>query len=754
MDTGRHQDLLDELAHLYGISPEYHDVFGEPHPLPPETRDALLAAMDLDIETPEAAATAVAAFDEAPWRACLPPVRVIRDGQDGAIPLHLPRAFHVAELGYTLVSEEGRLKQGLVKPEWLEETGQRELDGQHWVRYLLRLPELPGHGYHKLTLRGKGRPAPLGCCELILAPERCYLPDAVREGRRTWGLAAQLYGLRSHRDWGMGDFTDLASLVSASADQGAQTVGLNPLHALFPHNPCHDSPYCPSSRLFFNYLYIDVQAIPELGQCEAARQAMQEPDFVQLLKVSREAEVVDYSAVAALKRPLLELLFRHFRDEHLAQGSERGRALERYIKERGEDLRLHALYEALQEHLYAGDNDLWGWPVWPQAYRSPTSPEVAAFAAENRGRLLFFQYLQWTAEQQLAAVSGQARDSGMGLGLYLDLSVSVDQAGAEVWANQALYAPAASVGAPPDALGPMGQDWGLPPLVPERLKQVAYRPWVSTLRQNMRHAGALRIDHAMQLMRLFWIPRGRPATEGAYVHYPLDDLLGVLALESHRNRCLVIGEDLGTVPDEVRHAMGQAGVLSYRLLIFERREGGDFKRPEEYPEQALVTVATHDLPTLAAWWEGYDNDLRERLGLLHEWEKLEEHHAIRARERRWLLGALAEQGLLPEGTPEDPAAMPHLPPALAQAIQLYLARTGSHLLVAQLEDLLGQVSQANMPSTTHQHPNWKQKLKRTLDELLADPDVQATTRALREVRGQIQRTGSGGTVRTGQGVVG
>ncbi len=734
MESSRHQQLLDELAHLCGIAPEYHDVFGNPHPLPAETRDALLRAMDLRVDQEEDVAAEVARIIDTPWLEGLPPVHVIRDGDDPAIPLHLPAALPLAELTFTIVQEGGEQQSAPLDAAWLEETERRELNGKERVRYLLRLPDLPGHGYHELTIARMGVAASLGQCALIITPRRCYLPEGWDSGEQAWGVTAQLYSVRSERDWGMGDFTDLRALIWAAAGHGARTVGLNPLHALFPHNPAHESPYCPSSRLFYNYLYIDVEAVPELASCKAAWKPIASAEFHKLKQECRQAKVVDYPAVAALKRPLLERLYNNFREQHIKKGSDRGLAFNKFVEDRGEDLRLHALYEALHEHLYARDNGNWGWPVWPEAYRSPFNPEVEAFEREQQDRVTFFQYLQWLADQQLGEAARVAQEVGLDIGLYLDLSVSVDQAGAEVWANQALYAPGASVGAPPDALGPMGQDWGLPPMVPERLRQVAYGPWVSTLRQNMRYAGALRIDHAMQLMRLFWIPRGRPATEGAYVHYPLDDLLGVLALESHRNQCLVIGEDLGTVPDEVRHAMGDAGVLSYRLLIFERQEGGDFKRPEEYPAQALVTVSTHDLPTLAAWWEGYDNDLRDQLGLLHDWEKLDDHQATRAQERGWLLDALAEQGLLPEGTPRDQAEIPHLPPDLARAIQLYLSRSPAHLMVVQLEDLICQVSQANMPSTTHQHPNWKQKLSRELDELLADAEVAATARALKDAR--------------------
>ncbi len=720
-------DLLNELAHQCGLLAEYHDVFGQAHPLSPSTRDLLLRAVGVDLDDPEAVAAEVTRRRDAPWIEPLPPTLVLRQGED-TVPLALAASQAPAALRYRVHTEQGETLAGPVDPAQLTEIDRREIHGEQRVRYSLRLPELPAIGYHRLALEAAD--TSLAEAHLIVTPARCYTPPALQDEGRAWGVAAQLYSVRSERDWGMGDFTDLRALVEACPALGARTVGLNPLHALFPHNPSHDSPYCPSSRLFFNYLYVDVEAIPELAECPALAAEIQSEPYRQQLEQARAAEVVDYDAVAGLKRPLLEQLFFHFDAEHLARDTARAEAFRAYRADRGEDLRLHALYEALQEHLHAQDNDRWGWPVWPEEYRRPDSPAVAAFELEHADRVTFFCWLQWLAEDQLSRISRRADELGLSLGLYLDLSVSVDQAGAEVWANQDMYAAEASVGAPPDALGPLGQDWGLPPLVPERLTRCGYGPFVSTLRQNMRHAGALRIDHAMQLMRLFWIPRGRPAAEGAYMRYPLKDLLGVLALESVRNRCVVIGEDLGTVPDEVRHHMAEAGVLSYRLLIFERRHDGDFTRPADYPRQALVTVTTHDLPTLGAWWEGYDNDLRERLGLFPTEELVAEHRGIRQRERQQLLGALAELGLLPEDAPQDPDALPELPPALARAIMVYLARTPSQLMVVQLEDLLGQVSQANMPSTTHQHPNWKQKLASTLERLAADPEVARTCAAL------------------------
>jgi (1->4)-alpha-D-glucan 1-alpha-D-glucosylmutase len=313
-------------------------------------------------------------------------------------------------------------------------------------------------------------------------------------------------------------------------------------------------------------------------------------------------------------------------------------------------------------------------------------------------------------------------------------AMPIDRGGAESWANQQLYAVSASVGAPPDGFNPLGQDWGLPPIVPSRLAACGYAPFIATLRANMRHAGALRIDHVMGLMRLFWVPpQGRPA-DGAYVAYPLRDLVSLLALESHRHRCLVIGEDLGTVPDEVRAALSAADVLSYRVLLFERGDGGEFKPPSAYPEAALATASTHDLPTLAGWWRGRDIDVRRDLGLLSSGDQATQLHAERRDDRARLMRALERERLLPAGVDTDPDAVPELGPLLAEAIGAFLARAPSVLAIVQFEDALLASEQANLPGTTDSHPNWRRKLPATLDEAFADPRVRGLAARLRAER--------------------
>jgi (1->4)-alpha-D-glucan 1-alpha-D-glucosylmutase len=294
---------------------------------------------------------------------------------------------------------------------------------------------------------------------------------------------------------------------------------------------------------------------------------------------------------------------------------------------------------------------VWGWPAWPAQYRDPDSPAVARFAQEHVAAIEFYLYLQWQAHLQLRAAAGAARAARLSIGLYVDLSVSVDRGGAESWANQSLYAESASIGAPPDGFTPLGQDWGLPPMIPARLRALGYAPFIETLRENMQHAGALRIDHVMGLMRLFWVPPGRPASDGTYVHYPFEDLLGLLALESRRNRCVVIGEDLGTVPDEVRSALAANDVLSYRVLLFERDAGQQFKPAAEYPERSLVTASTHDLPTLAGWWEATDIEARSRSGLIADDEARQEQHAERMLDRDRLLHAIGKADTRPGRAP-------------------------------------------------------------------------------------------------------
>ena len=719
---------LHRLCAIYGIATGYDDIWGKHNEVDDQVLVALLAGFGVDASTPERISAAEAEARALAWRTALPPVAAIDAGTERwAVAVRLPEAE--SRLCWTIVEEGGKRHRGEADVRTLQETARLELEGavrcERRLEIFLALPP----GYHRLSMDDQP-----GETLIVSAPAHCYRPPSLGDDRRIWGPAVQLYTLRSEHNWGMGDFGDLGKLVEHAAAMGADIIGLNPLHALFPHNPAHASPYSPSSRLRLNVLYLEVEAIQEFRECEPAQRRVRSAGFRRRLAALREVPMVDYPGVAAAKFEILELLYACFREHHLEAGSPRGAAFRDFRKTAGRALRLHATCEALQAHFHAADSALWGWPVWPEAYRDHGSTAVAAFAGEHIDRIEYFEYLQWQAEQQLARVSERCRALGLAVGLYLDLAVSVDAAGSDTWTSQESYALNASVGAPPDEFNPNGQRWGLPPLRPDRLRAQAYRLLIDTLRENMRDAGALRIDHVMGLMRLFWIPSGKTAREGTYVHYALEEMLAIVALESERNRCMVIGEDLGTVADEMRAALARREVLSYRLLYFERGEGGAFRPGIEYPRDALVAVSTHDLATLAGWWTGRDLLLRLELGLFQNRGVYERQLVDRAQERVRMMLALQHAGLLPADALVEPTGSQALTAAMAEAIHAFVAAAPSRVMMVQIEDAVGVTEQVNMPGTTEEHPNWKRKLPESLAKLVAGEQMRNLAAVLTKIR--------------------
>lgn len=727
---------LEQLAAGYGIVPDYHDIWGQRRHVSSATQRALLAAMGIASATDDELRRSINELETREWRRPLPPVMVVRRNGDAIeIPVSVPASLARRRYAWRLLREDGSAQTGELCPAELAVIAETKVSGASFVRCRFPLPTIADFGYHAFELSDREGGGEAARMSLIVVPPRCYSPDALAGEGRVWGLAVQLYAVRSQRNWGMGDFTDLRTLVDIAARAGAGIVGVNPFHALFPHNPAHASPYSPSSRQFLDVLYIDVEAVDDYAECEAARNLVQETAFQAQLCALRATELVEYEGVAAAKFQVLELLYLNFRQRHLAAEDQRGRAFRAFQAAGGEALQRQALFEALQQHFFVSDASNWGWPAWPESYRAPDAEAVARFAALHPERVEFFEYLQWQAELQLAAVGRCSWEHGLGMGLYQDIALGVDRGGGEAWASQNLYALGASLGAPPDDFNLKGQDWGLPPMIPQHLAEAGYMPFVATLRANMRHCGALRIDHVMGLMRLFWIPDGGTPATGAYVEYPLDDLMGIVALESRRNRCLVIGEDLGTVPDAVREAMARYGVLSYRLLYFEKQQDGVFRPPAAYPVQALVAVSTHDLPTLEGYWRGNDIDTRTRLGLFPSLDVRQQQIVTRDRDRAQLLAALGREHLLPAAPRDHPAGNIEMSAELARAIHLYLARTPSQVMMVRAEDIIGQTEQVNLPGSTTEYPNWKRKLPLDLDEWLADPRFVALAGALRTVRG-------------------
>jgi len=752
-DGGHGNDALEQLCGWLGIDTGYYDIWGTRHAVAPDGLRALVAEFSAATHRPsDTSASLESALSElhaAHWRTTLPPVVAVAEGQaEWSLLIRLPDTLTTQPLHWRVTEESGVCHTGVTDTHGTPETRRIELHGNVFCERRLQLTrDLPA-GYHRFTIDGLD-----GDTLVISAPAHCHRPEALQGGGKVWGPAVQLYAVRSPRNWGIGDFSDLAQLTEQMAQQGAGIIGLNPLHALFAHNPAHTSPYSPSSRLQLNVLYIDVEAVDGFYQCERARQRVQSPEFQTRLVALRDVPLVEHVAVSELKFEILELLYAEFQSRHLTDGvpgvpgamgarpaarDALGQAFLDFIAERGEALHRHALFEALQASFHGADASVWGWPVWPEAYQDPAGPEVARFAMEHAGRVQFHKYLQWQAARQLACVSDRCEALGLAVGLYLDLAVSVDRSGSDVWGQRDDFAPGATVGAPPDEFNPNGQGWGLPPLRPDRLRANQYRFFIDTLRANMRGAGALRIDHVMGLMRLFWIPPGRTARDGAYVHYALDEMLAIVALESQRNRCMVIGEDLGTVADAMRAALARFEVLSYRLLYFERHDDGSFKAPDVYSRDALVAISTHDLATLTGWWAGHDLRLRLQLGLFPNEQLFEKQLLDRTQERVRLLLAMQHAGLLTADAVAEAGTASVLPPKAVEAIHAFMASTPSQIMMVQLEDVLGEIEQVNMPGTTSQHPNWCRKLPLALKAVDVDPNFGRLAKTLSALRPHAQ----------------
>jgi (1->4)-alpha-D-glucan 1-alpha-D-glucosylmutase len=668
---------LEALASVLGIEIRYRDQIGDTRQVPESTIETLVARLQ---STPD--------------DAVVPPVIVRQQNSVLSIPIQ-GIAKGTGRCRWEIETEGGHRLHGTIE------------DGADHIS----LQESPPPGHYRLRLLPDDGGSSIAEHQLIIAPPRAFLPPTLQAGGRLWGLAVQLFAVRSARNWGIGDFTDLAELIDRAAAAGASAIGLNPLHALFPEEPERASPYSPSSRDFLNILYIDPEAIADFAECEAARDLRQSREFQRALVSLRAVTFVDYAGVAAAKRQMFDLLYRQFREQHLAPEDERGGAFRQFQNDAGPALRRFATFHALREHFAATMPERMAWRRWPEPFQRADSIEVASFARENELRIEFFEYLQWQAEIQLRRCAKRARDAGMPIGLYIDIAVGVDADSADAWALQDYLVDRWSVGAPPDEWNLKGQNWGIPPPHPHRMRETAYAAFRQTLRANMRFAGAIRLDHILGFMRLFWIPAGANPADGAYVRYPLTDLLAITALESQRNRCLIIGEDLGTVPEGLREKLRDGGLLSYRLLYFEREEGGAFCAPRAWPDQALVAVTTHDLPTLPGYWDGTDIELKARLDLYPSAERERRDREMRQMDRQQLATALRAEGL--EADANGPAPI--------ESIYRYLARTPGELLMVQPEDLLGVREQMNLPGTTNEYPNWRRKLPLDLAALFAIP---------------------------------
>ena len=536
-------------------------------------------------------------------------------------------------------------------------------------------------------------------------------------------MAAQLYGLRRPGDGGFGDFTALAGFAETTAGQGADAIALSPVHALFAANPGRFGPYAPSSRLFYNVLHVDPA---EAFGAERLRAAIEAAGVAAELAACEALDLVDWERAGTAKLAVLRRLY-----DGLAADSALTAEMARFQDTGGDLLSGHAVFEALHAHLAAREGRLKPWQEWPAALREPQSPEVRAFAHEHAAEVGFHAFLQWLADRGLRVAQKRARDAGMAVGLIADLAVGMDGGGSHAWSRRDDVLEGLTVGAPPDLFNPQGQSWGLTAFSPRALESTGFEAFLATMRAAMRHAGGIRIDHIMGLTRLWLVPDGASPADGAYLRFPLADLLRLIALESVRQRALVVGEDLGTVPPGFRDTLDETGVLGMRVLWFEREEedSGPFTAPAEWSRDAAAMTTTHDLPTLAGWWQGRDIDWRVTLGGEAVDEAAQRQGREEDREALWsvMVEAGSADGAAPAASQPDP---------FVDAGLRFVAETASQLALIPLEDLAGLVEQPNLPGTIDEHPNWRRRLPIPADELFATPTVARRVAAIRDAREQ------------------
>ena len=729
------QQLLQQLVEMRGIETQYVDAWGKPATIAESSKAKLLNTLGYDTSSDEKIQSQITQDIKSVWLSPLNPVQVVRNTQEINLAVRLPIELVNDDHTLTVTCENGDVRTHQFTPVDQEMTTMAHIDDVEFHEYVVTLPlDLP-LGYHDVALSADDDE--FARSRLIVAPEACYTPNEIKEGKKIWGLSVQLYCVRSEKNWGIGDFSDLALLIEKAAGVGADFIGLNPIHALYPANPNACSPYGPSSRRWLNYLYIDATAID--GYDDASVQAVvSSNEFKATLEHARNVEHVDYEAVAHVKLAALKAVFDVYDAKYLRKNTKQNKAFKAFVEAGGESLDMLAVYDALQSHLKAEGKDSWGWPVFPQEYKDYYNPAVAKFKSANEQDVKFYLFLQWIAAQQLELASNKATDAGMTIGLYRDLAVGVSEGSAEIWGNKDLYCTGASVGAPPDILGPLGQNWGLPPMDPRKLYEQGYQPIIDLFASNMASSGSLRIDHVMALLRLWWVVKGDNAKDGGYVYYPVDDLLGILALESHRNQSLVIGEDLGTVPEEIRSKLADNGVYSYRVFFFEQAEDGGFFSPSHYPVQSMSTLTTHDMPTLIGYWHCLDLELGKEIGLYPTEEILQTLYADRHENKQAILDTLHGHGSIGDNVGRD-VNHTGMNRELNNGMQVHMAGGSSALLSLQLEDWLEMDKPVNIPGTFDEYPNWRRKLTENIESMFDRHDINELASKLTHARKQASQ---------------
>ena len=692
-------DSLQELAQLHGILLAYDDATGRRREATPESLLRVLQILGAPVGGMADVADALRRRRRAPWERGLEPVSLAWDGEHAELTLRLPSRAAESTLHGSLALEGGRVQSCTWDLRHRPVVETAELDGQAYVAKRLTLPADLPWGYHRLEVDLSGKTL---TSLIVRAPRAAYTPDAGRQ-RRTWGVFLPLYALHSRRSWGGGDFSDLQRLTEWVQGLGGGVVATLPLTAAFLDEPFEPSPYSPASRLFWNEFYLDIEAIPELSRCPEAQALLDSGDFRREREALRALPLVDYRRQMALKRRVLEALARSF----FRDSSERRAAFERYVA-------ANPAVEDYARFRAAGERLRTPWPDWPAPQRDGTlSP--GDYAGES---YRYHRYVQWVAEEQLESLARTARKGGPGL--YLDLPLGVHGHGYDVWRERDAFAVEASGGCPPDIVFPKGQDWGFPPLHPERIREQGYRYVLAYLRRQLRYAGILRIDHIPIFHRLFWVPRGMAARDGVYVRYAAEELYAIFNLESQRHQAILVGEDLGTVPPEVPESMERHNVQRMYVIQYALQPDPERALPP-VPFHAVASVNNHDMPPFAAYWEGRDIGQRAELGLLGGQDPAGEKEL-----RRRMLDALVRFLRATGHLTEAPDAA-----SVIRACHAYLAQSPARAVLVNLEDLWLETEPQNVPSSTgEQRPNWRRKARCSLEEIGGLPEV---LRALEEM---------------------
>ncbi|MDF3034989.1 MAG: malQ [Paucimonas sp.] len=685
------EEAIYRLAEAAGLSRHWRDAAGRPQQVMPETLRKILEKLGLPCGDEGQCRDSEASLKTSVDGNRLPPLLTGSTAQ----ALTLPANSLLSGQRYRIELEEGGQIEGTFSQD----------------HHSFALPPIRESGYHRLLVNERET-------LLAIAPPRCYgVSDALRmtagdgaasADARLWGLGVQLYSLRRNGDGGIGDFTALEQTARRLAERGAAAVAISPVHAMFSADVHRFSPYGPSSRLFINALHIDPAKV--LGE-EAYLGVIAQLGVAEHLAALESHDLIDWPAAATLRLALLRALYDVFMQNGTMQSE-----FEAFRKMSGEALRDHARFEALHAlRLRQGESAYWA--EWPAGLRDPNGVGVAQFARDHAHEIEFHEFLQWQAARGLQNAQGAACKAGMPIGVITDLAVGADNGGSQAWSRQREIINGLSVGAPPDAMNPRGQAWGLGAFSPQAMKAEGFRAYTEMLRSAFAYAGGVRIDHVLGLKRLWLVPDGESPENGAYLSYPMEDLMRLIALESWRHRAIVIGEDLGTVPEGFSNHLSDAGLLGIRVLLFQRH-GERFMQPRDWPDGAIATTTTHDLPTLAGWWEGRDLELRNELDLLEKGQTIDDARRTREKEREALWQALAESGHAQGSMPEKRADRAPLEEAIA-----FMSASPAPLAMLPAEDALGLAEQPNMPGTVHEHPNWRRRLPVTVNTLFDEPAV-------------------------------